>query len=116
MVYIVFVTLGLVLATAWFLTMKKQLQARANTPPFKGVPLAANAHWLLGHLVELAKDGFRLGQQRLHVDEAGEDGLCSFWFFSKPAVSFLLAKDVKAVLNTSSYREAIFVHKHHNDF
>ena len=44
-------------------------------------------------------------------------GLCSFWFVHKPALSVLLGRDAKAVLNGSSSRNAIaFLNLHMENF
>ena len=100
----------------WFMEKKKKMQRAAETPPVEGVPLAPKAHWLFGHMGQMnGKGDFRQGQKTVLVDNADDNGLCSFWFLNKAAVSVLLGRDVKAVLNASSFREAISFLKIHND-
>lgn len=114
---IVAVALFVVLLTAlyvWAVSKKKQLEVGYATPPFEGIPLAPGAHWLFGHILEMG-NGFDTFQKKVLVDSADENGVTSFWMVNRAAVSTLLAKDVKAVLNASSFREDIPLLKIHND-
>jgi cytochrome P450 len=100
----------------WAMEKKKQMERAAATPPFEGIPLAPGAHWFFGHLGQMNKDGdFQKGQKTVLVDSANEDGIVSFKFLTTPAVSILLGKDAKAILNASSYRQPISFLKIHND-
>ena len=114
-VFLTILAVCLTITFLWAKDKKKRMQQAAETPPIDGIPLAPNAHCLFGHMGELNKGGFRAGQRRVLVESADDDGVCSFWFLNKAAVSVLLGKDVKAVLNASSYREPIGFLKIHND-
>lgn len=92
-------------ALSWAKAKRSSMEKAVRTPPIDGVPLAPGGHWLLGHMPSLEGGGdFRRGQREVVVDPANADGVCSFWFVNKPAVSFLRGADVKAVLGASSYR------------
>lgn len=116
---VIILTLLVVVVTVviiWVLEKKKRMQREAETPPFDAIPLAPSAHWLFGHMGQMNKDGdFRLGQKTVLVDSANENGMSSFWFLNTPAVSVLLGKDAKSILNASSYRHPISFLKIHND-
>ena len=76
----------------------------------EGFPSPPNAHWLFGHLIQMngGDKGFTRGHRDVYVDYADKrTGRGSFWFFTEPAVSLLQAKDVKLVLQSSSYRKDI---------
>lgn len=110
------VTVSLTAIILWALKKKKRMQQAAETPPVEGIPLAPNPHWLFGHMGEMSKNGdFRQGQRTVLVENANENGVCSFWFLNTPAVSVLLGNHVKAVLNASSFRRPISFLQIHND-
>lgn len=103
-------------ALVWAKSKKKKMEQEAVTPPFDGIPLAPQPHWLFGHILNMNKDNdFRVGQHEIVAENADKDGVCSFWFLGTPAVSILLGRDVKAILNASSRRYQIAFFKVHND-
>ena len=108
------VTVGAVVAVAGYRVIKKKVEKRMATPPFKGIPVAPDSHWLLGHMIELNANGFVKGYEKCFVDPADENGLSSFWFLHNPSVSVLRGREVKQILISGSFRVPIPVINIHN--
>lgn len=94
------------------------MKKKVATPCFKeqGIPMADGANFLFGHIICLNGNGdFRKGYERVYETPADPtSGICSLWFVSRPTLSILLGKHVKAVLSTSSYRESNPLMDRHN--
>jgi cytochrome P450 len=95
-----------------------RLSTTVSRAPFPGLPCAAGAHWLLGHLPLLGPDqegGYIAGLRRLAVDLADASGMCSFWLLHQPVVTVVRAAAVRRVLLASSHRDPLPVLGKHFD-
>jgi hypothetical protein len=107
-------TVAVAAASAYFYMQNMQTSKIGDA--VNGFPSPPDAHWLFGHLIQLngGDEGFTKGYEDVYVRYTDKStGRGSFWFFTAPAVSLLQARDVKMVLQASSYRKdmsAIAVH------
>ena len=94
------------LITSFFLfrfTLNKLEHKLKSKVPVHGVPMVPNSHWFLGHWRVLLLD-FQTTWKTLSFDNANEDGLCSFWIGSQPAVTINEAKTARKILNSNSMK------------
>ena len=71
--------------------------------PVQGIPMASNSHWLFGHVKVLVGD-FRETWWKLGYERANDDGLCSFWLFSRPMITVTRVEHARAILAASHNR------------
>jgi cytochrome P450 len=86
------------------LLMKYVVGNRKRTPPFKGVPLAPGAHWLVGHAFAFWDNKKSLTEKfaLLFGDVVNKKGLGSIFLGSDPFLVVTRCEDVQNVLRTSS--------------
>jgi len=82
----------------------RTLLRQKGTPPFEGVPLAPDVHWLVGHAYAIWDYRMSLTAKfnRLFVDVVNEMGLGSVYMGFSPFLVVTRAEDVQTVLRTSS--------------
>ncbi len=81
--------------------------------PLKGIPMAANSHWLFGHSHILLGD-FKEAFSMIAYDCANEDGLCGFWdLTNSPAISVNSAEKARMILGTSSTKPGLGCMRRH---
>ena len=74
--------------------------------PSQGIPMAADSHWLFGHYHILIGD-FQHAWSKIAYERANQDGLCTFWNFSKPTVTVNTVENARLVLASSSSKTAL---------
>ena len=76
------------------------------TVPVPGVPMVPNSHWFFGHSQILVRD-FKESWWKLCYEHADDEGLCSFWNFSRPAITVNTVDNARAILIASSSKPAL---------
>lgn len=74
--------------------------------PVPGIPMVPNSHWFFGHSHILVRD-FKESWWKLCYQHANEEGLCSFWNFSRPAITVNTVDHARAILVASSSKPAL---------
>jgi hypothetical protein len=86
------------------LLMKVTLNKLKSKVPVHVVPMLPGSYWFLCHRRIPLLD-FKTAWKKLDVDHVNEDGLCSFWTGTRPAVAiFNVAKTAIKILNSSSLK------------
>ena len=91
---------ALVIGALLILTLSKFPKMEA---PVQGIPMASNSHWLFGHVKVLVGD-FRETWWKLCYERANDEGLCSFWVFSRPMITVTRAEHVREIMTASHNR------------
>ena len=74
--------------------------------PAPGIPMVPNSHWFFGHSQILIRD-FKESWWKLCYEHADDEGLCSFWNFSRPAITVNTVDNARAILIASSSKPAL---------
>jgi len=103
---VIALVIGTVLVWAWWIKRRKRFS------PFKGIPCAPDAHWLLGHIPHLALRNFEEGLKTL-VDTANPNGRSCFWIGNEAAISVIHGRDAHMFLSVTSDRNLDPLFKRH---
>jgi cytochrome P450 len=92
-----------VAVTIFYAIGKPYLETRK---PFPGMPMAANCHWLLGH-VHISHNKKLFPESFLSVlhDDADVHGRVGFWIVNMPIISITKIEDARQVLKVEAYRK-----------
>jgi cytochrome P450 len=99
-----------VAVTVFYAVMKPYLEAKK---PYPGMPMAANCHWLLGHIhISHSKTLFPESFMAVFRDSADLNGRVGFWMVNVPTISITKIEDARQVLRIESYRSRIPIVSH----
>ena len=70
--------------------------------PVPGIPCVPSSHWFFGHSQIFNNQDFQQAWWKLCFEHANEEGLCSFWNFSRPAITVNTVEHARVILTASS--------------
>ena len=89
-----------IVATSKF-AIKILSKMHKSSVPVEGIPMAPNSNWLTGHSHLFLKN-FKETWTTLAYDNANDEGVSSFWLFSRPIMTVNTIEHVIAILSATS--------------
>ena len=91
----------LVIVVTSRIVIKKLSKMQKLSVPVEGIPMAPHSNWLIGH-THLFLKNFKETWSIIAYENANDEGVSSFWIFSRPAITVNTVEHARAILSASS--------------